>query len=774
MQKLSQTLKIALALFIGVFSSGLVQLYVAPSASALTPPSPTTPVASIDICHATKSNTNPYNIESPNTSSTGIGGGNGDHSTHTGPVWNPSLKDAGVAWGDIIPPFTDLSGRTFAGLNWNATGQLIYANNCTVPTPTVTALMTQCASAASLGSITVTANNVVHNAVLQVSDSANTLLFNTTLNGLTTTNHTVPVTSLLAGTYTVKIFYDGVVKASTTVTVTTCAVVPANPTVTAHTPKCSKSGAATGSVSASITNTDDATNAAVVYAWQIKQGATVIASGTSSSIADGASDTISATGLAAGTYTLVITGSDQTTASDSFTVETCLPEVTPDAAVVKDDLCGLSYDTFTIPEKTGVTYHIGDTDIAAGDHYASDYLAGDSLSLTVTATVNTGYVLAENATTSWTLDFTNTACQKITICHATNSTSNPYNKISVNTNAADGVSGNSGTEADHYSHTGPIYSDGITSSWGDIIPPITGVHDGLNWTTGGEVIWNNDCQPVPVTPTPPVKYDFCYDDIDQISVPETTGVIYRVNGSDSDYSGRTVYFDGSDIVITASPAEGYVFTEDAVTSWTYTAENFTNKQCVSITKTGSAPADTNHDGVISTGDLVTWKITLTNNGVEEIDSFDLTVIDEGATFEGESVINDLAPGESITLTVTKPITVHDMQTCKATNTASFTVDNLAYDHGDINPAEKLFKVIAIEDNVPPVVGGSTDATVTFTCPTPGKGQVISTTTTELPAQLPATGPTAEPANPLLALVAAVIAYGATYFFQRRRSVDVTA
>lgn len=31
MQKLSQTLKIALALFIGVFSSGLVQLYVAPS-----------------------------------------------------------------------------------------------------------------------------------------------------------------------------------------------------------------------------------------------------------------------------------------------------------------------------------------------------------------------------------------------------------------------------------------------------------------------------------------------------------------------------------------------------------------------------------------------------------------------------------------------------------------------------------------------------------------------------------------------------------------------
>lgn len=54
MQKLSQTLKIALALFIGVFSSGLVQLYVAPSASALTPPSPTTPVASIDICHATK------------------------------------------------------------------------------------------------------------------------------------------------------------------------------------------------------------------------------------------------------------------------------------------------------------------------------------------------------------------------------------------------------------------------------------------------------------------------------------------------------------------------------------------------------------------------------------------------------------------------------------------------------------------------------------------------------------------------------------------------
>jgi uncharacterized repeat protein (TIGR01451 family)/LPXTG-motif cell wall-anchored protein len=83
------------------------------------------------ICHATSSDTNPYVINTPNK--------NGDvdgHADHTGPVWNPSLKDGHVWWGDIIPPFDyNEDGQTlhFDGLNWDADGQAWFANDCRVP-----------------------------------------------------------------------------------------------------------------------------------------------------------------------------------------------------------------------------------------------------------------------------------------------------------------------------------------------------------------------------------------------------------------------------------------------------------------------------------------------------------------------------------------------------------------------------------------------------------------------------------------------------------------
>jgi len=83
------------------------------------------------------------------------------------------------------------------------------------------------------------------------------------------------------------------------------------------------------------------------------------------------------------------------------------------------------------------------------------------------------------------------AGNKVTICHATGSQSNPYVRISPNAN---------GVVAGHEAH-----QDGR-----DIIPPFS-YNDhgsnkhfpGQNWDQNGQATYNNGCKPCnPVTPTP--------------------------------------------------------------------------------------------------------------------------------------------------------------------------------------------------------------------------------------------------------------------------------
>ncbi len=102
----------------------------------------------------------------------------------------------------------------------------------------------------------------------------------------------------------------------------------------------------------------------------------------------------------------------------------------------------------------------------------------------------------------------------VTICHRTTSVTNPYNTITVDKKAADGVAGNTNSnQPDHYGeHQGPLASSQAVAQalkdshteWGDIIPPISPYHNGLNWTTQGQAIYNNDCNYVTPTPTPRV------------------------------------------------------------------------------------------------------------------------------------------------------------------------------------------------------------------------------------------------------------------------------
>ena len=87
-----------------------------------------------------------------------------------------------------------------------------------------------------------------------------------------------------------------------------------------------------------------------------------------------------------------------------------------------------------------------------------------------------------------------TGDHKVTICHATNSGTNPYVLIEVDYAAVDSAGG-----SDHMSHDwdGVVWYPGAKDEgvrWTDIIPPVEDVTPGLGWTAEGQAIWNNGCE----------------------------------------------------------------------------------------------------------------------------------------------------------------------------------------------------------------------------------------------------------------------------------------
>lgn len=86
---------------------------------------------------------------------------------------------------------------------------------------------------------------------------------------------------------------------------------------------------------------------------------------------------------------------------------------------------------------------------------------------------------------------------KVTICHRTNSDSNPYREITVSKKSITKTKG-------HDSHNGPIWNPTLKAQhikWGDIIPPFDD-YEGQNWTEEGRAIYDNDCKVPESNPTP--------------------------------------------------------------------------------------------------------------------------------------------------------------------------------------------------------------------------------------------------------------------------------
>lgn len=133
MRKILGRLKYYAAAVLFVFTTSTVSMGVA-FAQTLGPVNPSQ-TGDITICHAPNADANPYVRETVNQDAAdnnlGNDHGNGDHYSHTGPVWNDTLKQNKTVWGDIIPP---IIGET-TGLNWTNEGQAIYYNGCNIPTP---------------------------------------------------------------------------------------------------------------------------------------------------------------------------------------------------------------------------------------------------------------------------------------------------------------------------------------------------------------------------------------------------------------------------------------------------------------------------------------------------------------------------------------------------------------------------------------------------------------------------------------------------------------
>lgn len=493
-----------------------------------------------------------------------------------------------------------------------------------------------------------------------------------------------------------------------------------SPNVTAIETACTFSDETTGAIQVNVTGTS---TGMTVYVYK----GNVLVSTTA--LNDNSVLPITLANLATGNYTVLLKKGMWTKDSAYVTIHDCEKvEVTPTVPTNVDE-CGVKDDAYTIPTKEGVVYKINGA-IVTGNTYSS----GGASSVTIDAfAANSHYKLTGQ--THWVLTFDTTDCEvQIPNDPTYNDPCGLANASWVVPENGDHVTWELNEKGELIAHTdtGYIFTDGTHEQ---------------NYGTAPDS--GAKC---PVTPKNPKMYDVCGDRFgDYVYIPHKKGVTYGISEDGGEsymaYPGKH-YVQGNHVVVTATPSsDDYEFTEGATSEWTF---DFSDENCVEVTKEFVSVDDSNKSGKTDFGDMVVWKIVVTNTSDKNCDDFDVELTDGVALMDGSHTLNidHLAPGESVEVYAYSMIGEEEMAACKAVNTVSF-VAMPSQKQVVLERFSEMPRNLESEEGPYTEEGTATDS-FSFTCPPAGNGGVTPEDpgTPEkapaMPTELPQTGPSFAP------------------------------